>query len=104
MRDGESRLVDLLVPEQEKVEIERARAMLAGDADAAEALLGCEEPVEELPRGERRLDLGGAVEEERLRADADGLGLAERRDGHDLDPVLVVQGRERGTYRRLPVA
>ena len=50
MRDGEPRLVDLLVPVEEQIEVERARAVLAGDADAAEALLGREKPVEELAR------------------------------------------------------
>ena len=98
------RLVDLLVPVEEKVEVERARAVLAGDADAAEALFGREEPVEELARRERRLELGGAVEEERLRADADGLGFAERRDGDYLDPVLVGERVEGGADRRFAVA
>ena len=56
MRDGEPGLVDQLVAVEEQVEIERPRAVLAGDADAAETLLDGEQPVEELARGERRLE------------------------------------------------
>jgi len=104
VRDGEARLVDFLVAVEEQVEVERARAVLAGSADATEALLGREEPAEELARAERRLELGGAVEEERLRADADGLGLAQRGDGDDLDPLLLGERRERSANRRLTIA
>src|SRR5579871_982486 len=104
MRDGEPGLVDLLVSVEEQVAVERARAVLARSPGAAEALLGREQPVEELASRERRLELGGAVEEERLRADADRLRLAQRRDGDDFDPVLLGERLERGADRRLAVA
>ena len=42
MRDGEARLVDLLVPIEEKIEVERAWAMLAGNADLARKLAALE--------------------------------------------------------------
>src|SRR3954471_12163277 len=99
MRHGEARLVDPLVSVEEKVEVERARPVLAGDARAAEALLGGEEPVEELVRGERGLELGGAVEEEWLWTDADGLRLSARRAADELDPVLLGERREGGADR-----
>ena len=48
VRDGEPGLVDHLVAVEEEVEVERPRAVLAGDPDAAEALLDGEQAVEEL--------------------------------------------------------
>ena len=51
MRDMKLGLVDHLVAVEEKVEVERPRAVPAGDADAAVALLDGEQPIEEL-RGE----------------------------------------------------
>jgi hypothetical protein len=88
VRDGEPRLVDSLVAEEEEVEVERPRSVLAGDADAAEALLDGEQAVEELACPERRLERDGTVEEARLPADADRLRFAKRRDGDDLDSFL----------------
>src|SRR4029077_10946871 len=88
VRDGEARLVDRLVAVDKKVEIERPRPELAGDANPAEALLDGEQPVEELARAERGLERGHAVEEARLLADADRVCLAQRGDGRDLDSFL----------------
>jgi hypothetical protein len=51
VRNGQAGLVQLLVAVEEKVEIERPWPVLAGDPDAAEALLDCEQPVEEFARG-----------------------------------------------------
>jgi hypothetical protein len=50
VRDGEPRLLDLLVAVEEEVEVEGPRPVLAGDTDAAEALLDREQPVEQLAR------------------------------------------------------
>ena len=97
-------LVDLLVAVEEKVEIERAWPVLAGDADTAEALLDGEQPLEELAGVERRLERGRAVEKERLLADSDRLGLAQRRDGDDLDAVLGGEGVDGLAQRALAVA
>jgi hypothetical protein len=66
--------------------------VLSGDADASEATLDLEKAAEELARSERGLERDDAVEEERLLADADGLRVAQGRDGDDLDAVL---GRQR---------
>jgi hypothetical protein len=44
--DNETGLVDLLVAVEQEVEVERPRAVLADDADAAEALLDDEQAVE----------------------------------------------------------
>jgi hypothetical protein len=81
VRDGQPGLFDSLVPVEEKVEVERAWAVLAGDADAAETLLDGEQAVEELARRERRFQSDCAVEEARLLAYSDRLGLPQGRDG-----------------------
>src|SRR5579862_194026 len=104
VRNGQARLVDLLVSEEQKVEVERPWSMLAGHSDTAEAPLGLEETIEQLPRGERRRQLRCSVEEKRLRTDADRLGLAERGDRDDLDPVLGAERGDGRADRRLPVA
>ena len=77
MRDGEPGLVEHLAAVEEKIEIECPRAVLAGNADAPEPALDGEQPVEELARGQSRLELGGSVEIGRLIADSDRLRLAE---------------------------
>src|ERR1700751_587688 len=87
-RDGGAGLVDRLVPEEEKVEVERPRAVLAGGPDAAEPLLDGEQAVEQLSRGERRVDHGRPVEERRLLADSVRLRLAQRRHLDEVYPVL----------------
>src|SRR5436190_2078520 len=104
VRDGEPGLVDHLVAVEEEVEVERPRAVLAGDPDAAEALLDGEQAVEELARGQRRLELEGAVEEGRLSADADRLRLAEGRDGKDVDSLLRGEDADGRAQRALAVA
>ena len=105
VRDGEPGLFDPLVAEEEKVEVERPRAVLPGDADASEALLDGEQAVEELARLECRVECSGTVEEERLFADSDRLRLAEARDGDDLDPLFGGERRyrfERSVRSRSP--
>src|SRR5438552_8408593 len=102
--DGQPRLVDLLVAVEEEVEVERARAVLAGHADTAEALLHVEQAVEELTRLERRVERSGAVEEARLLADPDRFRLAQRRDRHDLDPLSRAECVDRLAQRALAVA
>ena len=103
MRNPQARLVDDLVAVEEEVEIDRARAVALG-ADATETLLGGEEPVEYLPWCESRLEPRGRVQKARLLDDADRIGLANRRDGDDLDVVVGLQPVERLANQALAVA
>jgi hypothetical protein len=64
----------------------------------------CEEPVEELARAERRLELGGAVEEGGCGPTPTGSVSRSVGDRDDLDPVLRSERVERGVDRRLAVA
>ena len=57
-------------------------------ARPAEAALDREQPVEQLRGSQLGLDGGGGVQEPRLVDDPDRIGLAEGRDGDDLDPGL----------------
>src|SRR5690242_17964090 len=92
MRDGEARLFDRLVAVDEEVEVDRARPEArAFAAIATEAGLDGEQALEQRSRAEFRLHLRGAVEEVRLVEVADGLGLAQAGDRHELDALL---GRE----------
>src|SRR5439155_8443943 len=104
VRDGEPGLVDHLVAVQEKVEIERPRAVLVGDANAAETLLDREQPVEELARREARLQLDGSVEERRLLADSHRFRLAQGRDADDLGSRLGPERVDGCAQRALAVA
>ena len=87
VRDAEPGLVDLPVAVQQEVEVERARPVLRRAlALATEAALDLEQPVEQLAGGEGRHELECPVEEGRLLAGADELGLVEARDGDHRDP------------------
>jgi len=98
-------LVDLGVPEQEQVEVQRPRPLRRHALAApAEPALDGEQPVEQLPPREARLELGGAVQEARLVDVADRVGLAEGGDGDDLDPGLVGERVDGAAQRALAVA
>ena len=104
MRDREPGLLDQLVAVEEKVEIERSRAVLPGDADAAEALLDSEQPIEELARGQRGLEGDDAVEIRRLLPHSDRRRLAQGRDGDDLGSRFVSERADGCAQRALAVA
>src|SRR4051812_32527676 len=99
MRNGEARLVDLLVPVDEQVEVDRPRAEARALPRPAEPPLDVEEAVEELARPQLRVDRRRRVEEARLVGVSDGVRLALGRHGDDLNarlgPKRVERGRER---------
>lgn len=84
MRYSQTRLVDDLVPVHQQVEIEGSRPP-ALTANPPELTLDAQERLQKLLRSERRLGGHGSVQEPRLLDDPDRVGLAERRDGDDLD-------------------
>jgi hypothetical protein len=70
------RLIDHGIPEQNQIEIDRARR--AGIRPlASELLLEREQQRQELARGERGLSNRGRVEELGLGIDANGIGVVE---------------------------
>ena len=78
MRHPEARLLDHGIPIQDQIEIERAvRARVR--TLAPESLLDLQEPLEKLPRRERRLPDRRRVQKSRLFADADGIRFVEFR-------------------------
>src|SRR5439155_5601326 len=98
----EAGLVDRLVAVEQQVEVDRARAEARASSLATQGLLDGEQPIQELARRERRLELGCAVQEARLVKVADGIGLAEGGDGAELDTGLGREQVERPAERRLP--
>ena len=100
VRDRQPRLVDDDVVYQEEVEVDRPRAVPRPEARATELPLHLEERSERVAWRELRLDLDGAVEEGRLVEVADGIGLAERGDGDDLDPRLAPEQLDGAGQRR----
>src|SRR6476659_10440586 len=92
MRNLEARLVDRSVAVEQQVEVDGSRAEARPVAsDATEAALDRKQALEQLAGAQRRVELGGAVEETRLVLVPDGVGLAQGRDRDDADSVL---GRE----------
>src|SRR5690348_658597 len=100
----DARLVDRLVAVDEQVEVDRARPEARARPLAAQRLLDGEHPLQELAGRERRLELCRAVQEARLVEVADGVGLAEGRDGAELDPGLGREQVERLPERGLTIA
>ena len=90
MRNAKTRVVDDLGAVQEEVEVDRPGPPSLHSLPSKRPL-DREERVEELARGERRLECSSAVQEAGLIDDADGIGLAELGDGEHVDPV---HGRE----------
>jgi hypothetical protein len=91
VRHVQTRRLDCLVAVEEQVEVDRAGAEARAGPLATQGPLDGEHPIEELAWRERRLELRRRVQEARLVQVADGLGLAEGRDGAQLDAGL---GRE----------
>jgi hypothetical protein len=86
MRDPEARLVDLLFPVDEQIEIERPRSLGRDSRPvAAEAGLDGEEEVEERPRRQLGLERKGTVQEARLIQKAHRLRIDQRGDADHLD-------------------
>src|SRR5262249_57823726 len=74
------------------------------EAGATELPLDGEERVEQLPRCKRGLDGDRAVEERRLVEVSDRVGLAEARDGDDLDPRHPTEQLDGVGQRRRAIA
>ena len=97
VRHGQVGLVDHGVAVEEQVEIDRPRAEARALPRAAERALDLEEALEQLVRRELRLERRDAVEERGLVDVADGVGLAEPRDGTELDAGLGGKEVERAS-------
>src|SRR5688500_15894347 len=104
MRDLEPRLVDLLVPVEQEVEVDRARSEARPAPIPAEQPLDGLKPVEQPGRRQLRPESGGAVEESRLVLVADRIGLLERRDCDDLDLGPRFEQLEGAANRRFAVS
>src|SRR5947208_3262827 len=105
MRDPEAWLVDVGLPVEEQVEVERPRP-LARHAlpPTPEPTFDGEEQVEERPRRQLRVQRGDPVQEPGLVEIADGVGLEQRRYGRDLDRGRGGERSEGLASRPLPVA
>ena len=103
VRHGEPRLVDRLVAVEEKVEVDRPRPEPRPGALAPERALDREQPFEELPGREIRLDEAGGVQKPRLVDVPDRIGLPEPGDRDDAD-VGAVEQLERAPEAALTVA
>lgn len=103
VRDVQPLLVHDLVPVQEQVEIDGARAE-AAPARPAELALEREQAVEQVARPQLGLHDGRCVQKPRLVDEPDRVGLAERGHRHDLDERLRGEERERPAQGRLALA
>ena len=106
MRDPEPRLVDLGVPVEQQIEVERPRPLRAGRPRGC-GRSGARRRAaarSSSPRRQLRLERRGAVEEARLVDVADRLRVVEAGDRDDVDPRLGRQRVERREQRPLTVA
>ena len=100
MRHAQARLVDALVTVDEQVEIDDPRAPALA-TNASERALDLEQELERARGVRARLDRDRAVQEPRLVDDPDRVGLAQLRDGDDLDAVGRPEELDRSPQRRL---
>jgi subtilisin family serine protease len=104
VRNAQARLLDDLLPVEEQVEVDRARAVALAHTHAAELALHPEQAVEQLPRRELGADLRGGVDEVRLLEEPDRLRFAQLRNGYDLDVRVGSEQVERPADVPLTVA
>src|SRR3712207_8019712 len=104
MREGQARLLDHLAAVEQEVEVDRPRPESRARPLAAEDALDGEEPLEQLPWRELRLERRDGVEEAWLLHVADRISLADRRDGDDLDPRFTREQVERLLEVSAPIA
>jgi Subtilase family len=104
VRDGEARLVDELPPVEEPVEVDEPRAVARPLPRPPELPLHLEERAEEVARPELGLEPRSRVQEFRLVEMADGLGLAEGRDGVDANALAGAEELEGAPERRLTLS
>src|SRR5215210_5025151 len=93
MRHGEAGLVELDVAVDEQIEVDRSWAEARAGPCPTQLPLDFEQPLEERARRQLRVEGHCAVDEVRLVGQADGRGLAERRDARDGDGRSVL-GRD----------
>ena len=103
VRHGEPRLVDRLVPVEEKVEVDRARPEPRPRALAPERALDGEQAFEEVAGREIRLDEAGGVQKPRLVDVPDRVGVLEPGDRDDAN-VRAVEQLERAPEVALALA
>ena len=105
MRDTQPGLVDLGVPEEEKVEIERPWPLRRNAlAYPAELPLEVEQDSEQFARSELGLERNDTVEEARLIDVADWCGIDEPRDGSDANSGRCGERVDRSAERGFAVA
>lgn len=96
MWNFETGLGDLLLFVEQQIEVERPRAVRHRSAAVAtERPLEGQQGVEQLARRERRLQLDDSVQEPWLLEDADGLGVAQRRNPANLCPGQAAEAPDR---------
>jgi hypothetical protein len=101
VRDGQPRLVDRIVAEDEEVEIDRPGPPPL-PALSPEPSLDLEQHPEERVGRQVGLDPGGGVEKAGLGGDPDRLGLVNRRDGRH--PHALLEQLQRLPKRRVAIA
>lgn len=104
MRHRQTRLVAQLVAVDEQIEVDRARTVPLPVADAPELTLDGEQLVEELARGQRRLEHRRAIEIAWLVDDPHGVRLPQARHDDDLDTSPLREREQCTANRRLAVA
>ena len=104
MRQRQPWLVDLLVPVEEQVEVDCARAPARAVARTAQVALDREQGVQEPARAECRIQRGRRVEEGRLLDGPPRIGFPHPGDGGHLDAGTGAERRERRVERRPAVA
>ena len=103
MRNTEAGLVERLVPVQQQIEVDDPWPPTL-DAHSPELALDVEEQVEELSRGQARLERRRTVQEPRLVHDPDRIGLAQLRDSNDVEAGRSPEELDRTPNRLLPQA
>ena len=104
MRDGQPRLVDLLLAEEQQVEVDRPRAPARAAAAAAQLAFDGEQLVEQAAGAQRRAQPRRGVQKARLVEQPDRIGLADPGDRLDLDPGPRRERGDRGVDGRPAVA
>src|SRR4051794_22032966 len=104
MRQREACFFEDDVFDEQGIEIDRPWGLRLARSNAPELLLDLEQCLQELCRREGGAHRGRAVEESRLVEITDRIGLAERRDRHDLDAASLVEELDGALERRSPIA
>jgi hypothetical protein len=105
VRNLQARLVDHVLPVEEEVEVECARALGRNRRPVPpERALQLQQPAEQTAGGEAGLELDDAVEETGLIDVADRIRLPERRDAQHVRLGRVAEAPDGGAKRSLTIA